>query len=420
VTSKQRDDALAISDEWRGVLSLPELIETRLQRASVLGDAIDIVAIGKASRAMTSACCEILGDQMHRALLVVDEADGFAPPRSEVVVGEHPLPGEGSVRAGERLLAFLAEPTDATCTLFLVSGGASSLCARPQPPVDTDDLHEIFNAALESGIDITTLNRLRAATSSIAGGAVLRHVRTIRSIALIMVDNVVSGAPWVASALTYDYESNEGEVSALLGQIDRLGTSLALRVVESSVARRQSMRRPVTTVHENFVVAQPSMLLDTAAHCAAQRGYRVVRMGSDLHGDVHDVIDDLSQLLSHELLMPGPLCVLGVGEVTVQVRGSGSGGRCQEFAWAMAEVLAGFERPGVFVARASDGRDFLPGVAGAWIDASTTRKAQELGINWSDVSLRNDTFTGLSALDQLLSGTSTGWNLCDLYITLFE
>ena len=86
----------------------------------------------------------------------------------------------------------------------------------------------------------------------------------------------------------------------------------------------------------------------------------------------------------------------------------------------MAEVLAGFERPGVFVARASDGRDFLPGVAGAWIDASTTRKAQELGINWSDVSLRNDTFTGLSALDQLLSGTSTGWNLCDLYITLFE
>jgi glycerate-2-kinase len=419
VISKQRDDALAISDEWRGVLSLHELIETRLQQANVLDDTIDIVAIGKASGAMTTACREILGGHVRRAFLVVDEAGGFATPGSEEMVGEHPLPGEGSARAGERLLAFLAEPADATCTLFLVSGGASSLCARPQPPVGVDDLHEIFNAALESGVDITTLNMVRAATSSIAGGAVLRHVRTARSIALIMVDNVVSGAPWVASALTYDYEPNEGEVSALLGEIDRLGTPLARRVAESSARRRQSMRHPVTTVHENLVVAEPAMLLDPVAHSAARRGYRVVRMGSDVHGDVHDVVDDLSQLLSHELLTPGPLCVLGVGEVTVQVRGSGTGGRCQEFAWAMAKVLAVLERPGVFVARASDGRDFLPGVAGAWIDASTTRKAREQGIDWSTVSLQNDTFTGLSALDQLLVGSSTGWNLCDLYLTLF-
>jgi glycerate-2-kinase len=162
------------------------------------------------------------------------------------------------------------------------------------------------------------------------------------------------------------------------------------------------------------------MVLDSAARSAEHRGYRVVQMGSDLHGDVHDVVDHLSETLSNELVTPGPLCVLGVGEVTVQVRGPGTGGRCQEFAWAMAEVLAALERPGVFVARASDGRDFVPGVAGAWVDASTTRKAQSLGIDWLAVSLQNDTFSGLSALDQLLIGTSTGWNLCDLYITLFE
>jgi glycerate-2-kinase len=420
VTSKQLDDALTISDEWRGLLSLRELIEQRLQRADALGESIDIVAIGKASRTMTNACREIFGDQVRRTFLVVDEADASDSPTSVVVVGEHPLPGAGSIRAGERLVEFLAERTDATCTLFLVSGGASSLCARPQPPVDVEDLHELFNVALESGMDITALNQLRAATSSIAGGAVLRRVLTVRSIALIMVDNVISGASWVASALTYEYEPSESDVTALLEQIDRLATPLATRVFESSERRRQSLQHRVTTAHQNLVVAQPSMLLDTAVRSAEQRGYRVVPMGSDLHGDVHGVADHFSRTLSSELLTQGPLCVIGVGEVTVRVRGSGTGGRCQEFAWAMAEVLAALERPGVFVARASDGRDFVPGVAGAWVDASTTGKAQALGIDWLTVSLRNDTFNGLMALDQLLDGSSTGWNLCDLYITLFE
>jgi glycerate-2-kinase len=86
----------------------------------------------------------------------------------------------------------------------------------------------------------------------------------------------------------------------------------------------------------------------------------------------------------------------------------------------MAEVLAPLERPGVFVARASDGRDFVRGVAGAWVDASTTQRAHALGINWLTVASQNDTFSGLLALEQLLDGSSTGWNLCDLYLALFE
>jgi glycerate 2-kinase len=420
VTSTQLNDALTISDEWRSDINLRELIERRVAEADVLRDTVDIVAIGKASRTMANACREIYGDRVRRAFLVVDEAGGVDVQESDVFVGEHPLPGEGSARAGERLLTFLAEQSDATCTVFLISGGASSLCARPQPPVDVDDLHEIFNAAVASGVDITVLNKLRAATSAIAGGAVLRHVRTARSVALIMVDNVISGAPWVASALTYEYEPNETDVSALLGQIGRLATPLAAKVMESSRLRGHLVQQPVATAHENFVVAQPLMVLDLASHSASQLGYRVVQMGSDVHGDVHDVVAHLSQTLSEELLTPGPLCVLGVGEVTVQVRGPGKGGRCQEFAWAMAEVLGDLERPGLFVARATDGRDFVRGVAGAWVDEATTKRAQALGIDWFDVSRQNDTFSGLLALEQLLDGSSTGWNLCDLYITLFE
>jgi glycerate-2-kinase len=189
-------------------------------------------------------------------------------------------------------------------------------------------------------------------------------------------------------------------------------------VREASERRRTSMVRPVKTTHENLVVAEPTLLLDAAVRSARERGYRVVRWGSDVHGDVHDVVDDLSNTLREELTTPGPFCIVGVGEVTVQVRGAGTGGRCQEFAWAMADVLATINRFGVFVARASDGRDFVSGVAGGWVDGATTQHARTLGIDWAGISAQNDTFNGLSRLGQLIVGSGTGWNLCDLYFTV--
>lgn len=418
MTSQLLEDALAISDAWRAELDLRDLIHDQLGPTGALDESIDIVAIGKASRSMTEASRGILGSRIQRVFMVVDNGTTSDDGGAEVIVGEHPLPGEGSIHAGGRLIEFLAARSDASCTLFLISGGASSLCARPEAPIDLQALHELFESALKSGMDITALNQLRAATSSIAGGAVLRLVRTPRSMALIMVDNVISGARFVASGLTYDYQPSTEDITKLVE--NRLEEQLAAKVLEASARRRTAMRQPVRTAHENHVVAEPALLLDATVRSAERHGYRVVRWGSDVRGYVHDATRELSQILRDELVTPGPFCVVGVGEVTVRVRGSGKGGRCQEFAWAMAERLATFERPGVFVARASDGRDFVEGVAGGWVDNLTTQRASALGIDWSSVAARNDTFSGLTSLGQLLPGSSTGWNLCDLYLTLFE
>jgi len=87
---------------------------------------------------------------------------------------------------------------------LLISGGASSLCALPQSPVDLDDLGELFAAVLESGADIHDTQPTACGEFADRRGAILRRVRTSRSIALIMVDNVVSGERWVASGLTFD------------------------------------------------------------------------------------------------------------------------------------------------------------------------------------------------------------------------
>jgi glycerate 2-kinase len=421
MTSELLHDALAISDAWSSALDLHAMIESQIRSLVVRQVDVDLVAVGKAAREMAMAAREVLGEHVLRQLVIVDEGPAFSLDTDvEFVIGEHPLPGLGSLLAGERLVDFLDQSSAAQCTIFLISGGASSLCALPASPVGLDDLHELFAAVLESGADITTLNKLRAACSGIAGGAVLRRVRTPRSLSLIMVDNVVSGVRWVASALTFDYSPVRDEVQQLLSDVGRRDTQLASRILDASDVRGEIMAEPMTTVHENRVIAEPSQVLAAVGDEAARRGFRVVELGASLHGDVQENVDVMVAKVTSESLIEGPFCVVGVGEVTVQVRGDGVGGRCQEFVWRMAGAFGDYERDVIAVATSTDGRDYVQGIAGGWSDRETVRRARALGIDFLSVTQNSDSYSALHELGQLIGGGRTGWNLCDVYLCLVD
>jgi glycerate 2-kinase len=419
MVSKLVSDATAISGQWLREMDLRGLVEERLSSTGMTDADVDVVAIGKAAREMSDAVSSILGIRVMRSLVICDRESAAREPRADhVVVGEHPVPGSGSMEAGRRLFAFLDDSSNARCTLFLISGGASSLCVVPEPPLELAHLASVWAAALASGVDITTLNKVRAATSQIAGGSVLRRVRTEQSLSLIMVDNVVSGPEWVASAMTYDYAPGSDEMATLLAQLKLSESGLGGELLEASRRHNEAMAAPTGGRHENIVVVEPSTVLTHARDEARRRGYRVVEMGSQVHGDVSEVSAEWGAVLRIESVRGDPICILGVGEVTVRVRGAGLGGRCQEFAWTAAGVLAQFDRPSAFVARSSDGRDFIQGVGGAWVDGLTQERAAREGIDWAQVLEQNDTYHALHAIGQLIAGGHTGWNLCDVYVGL--
>src|SRR5580692_6977559 len=109
MTSELLDDALAISDAWSRALDLHAMIKTQLRSLDVR-DGVDLVAIGKAAREMAVAARDVLGDHVLRELVIVDEGPAFSLDADvEFVIGEHPLPGLGSLMAGERLVDFLDE-----------------------------------------------------------------------------------------------------------------------------------------------------------------------------------------------------------------------------------------------------------------------------------------------------------------------
>ncbi|MGC2485514.1 MAG: MOFRL family protein, partial [Acidimicrobiales bacterium] len=103
-----------------------------------------------------------------------------------------------------------------------------------------------------------------------------------------------------------------------------------------------------------------------------------------------------------------------------RIDGPGEGGRCQEMAWRMADELAHESRDAVFLARSSDGRDFVRGVAGAWVSSDTWERIGERGLNWGNIAQTHDTYPALATLGQLIEGGHTGWNLCDVFVALID
>jgi glycerate-2-kinase len=397
-------------------VNLASLIEDRLDGSPALEGDVDLVAIGKVSREMARAARTVLGPRVRRTMVISDVGDEVSTSEECDLIGDHPIPGAGSLRAGNEVTSFLEKDGHANSTLFLLSGGASSLCVLPAAPLSLDDLSEIWRTALRAGVDITTLNQIRATTSLIAGGALLRYVRSAHSKSLILVDNVVSGAQWVASAMTYEYTPSTDEVEALWATID-LGASLRARMLSAFENRSRVMDIRPALDHENVVVGEPAMMLSSAIEEASRREYQVIDMGARVIGDAGVVAREWGDVVRS---VEARTAIVGVGEVTVQVEGGGQGGRCQEFAWLMAKELGGHARPSVFVATASDGRDYIEGVRGAWVSESTMVRIGEIGLEWSGVARAHDTYPALLALGQLIEGDHTGWNLCDLYVALVD
>src|SRR5204863_7697879 len=126
--------------------------------------------------------------------------DDAAPPM--LVGGSHPVPDEGSIRAGTALLDAARSLGPGDATLLLVSGGGSSLAEVPRPGLSLPDVRAVNEALLRSGAPIEEMNCVRAHLSKLKGGGLARALHesgVTRALALVAVDVPRGGMAAVSS-----------------------------------------------------------------------------------------------------------------------------------------------------------------------------------------------------------------------------
>jgi glycerate-2-kinase len=159
--------------------------------------------------------------------------------------------------------------------------------------------------------------------------------------------------------------------------------------------------------------------LDAAAAAARSAGYGVHVIDTPTVGEARAAGAAFASA-AIERRSNVPMCVLAGGETTVTVRGTGRGGRNQECALGMADVLA---RAGVEAIGASVGTDGIDGptdAAGAVVDGNTIRRARKLGFDVDAALVNNDSFPLLHALGALVLTGPTGANVGDVQVMLLD
>ena len=94
-----------------------------------------VVSVGKAAAPMAEATIQILGDDLHAAIVVSKKGSetGSAVLTSQdyyalkVLEGNHPVSGEESIQATTAVIHMLAQTGVGDLVIFLISGGTSAL-----------------------------------------------------------------------------------------------------------------------------------------------------------------------------------------------------------------------------------------------------------------------------------------------------
>ena len=384
---------------------------------------ITVVAIGKAARPMAEAAIDELRVIAKHAridgLCAPPEPDATPLPPLAVVPGGHPLPTQGSFDAARIALELCAAADERTFVLFLVSGGASSLCELPLDPNESVDTWRAFYRALVgSGAGIEDVNAVRKAASATKGGKLAHAARRACMQWTLAVSDVPGGG---LAAL--------GSGPTIAGSFSRIDLERALRHEGLRAAATHAHAAIALGASTNFAHDAPrharaTMLLDdtvaveSAARAIADRGYRarIVRTFDESPSD-EAARGLLAQLRSDATTHQAPVAIIAGGEVRVALpQTTGTGGRNQHFVLQCAEAIAG---EGIAVLSCgTDGIDGNSLAAGGIVDGETVARARALGRDVKTSLAAFDASSLLAALGDTIITGPTGTNVRDLRILL--
>ena len=382
---------------------------------------------GKASGAMAATAEEQLGDSLAGGVVAVK--DGYLAPtrRIRLLEAGHPVPDERGAAAAREILTEVRDAKPDDLVLVLVSGGASALTPAPASPVTLADKQAVTRLLLAAGATINELNAVRKHLSLIKGGQLARAAAPARVHALLLSDvigdplGVIGSGPTAPDASTF---SEAMDILERFGVRGRAPASVVSRLEQGrqgAIAETPKADDPIFHRVTNVVIGNNALVVDAAAARARALGFTPHVLTRSLEGEARQVARDFVGLARSIQAGRGPVgppaCVLAGGETTVTVRGSGAGGRCQEFALAAALEMDGLDGV-VVLAAGTDGTDGPTAAAGALADGATGHRAREGNADPRARLAANDSHPVFAALGDLVVTGPTNTNLLDLYLML--
>ena len=405
------------------------------------GGRLLIVGAGKAAAAMA-----VTADRHYRSLGALDRVAGFTtaphgtpealkgarPATIKIVSARHPTPDESSVRAAERTLALVGTATERDLVLVLLSGGASALWAAPAAGIELAAKTALTRGLLKCGSDIHEMNTVRRHISRIKGGR-LRKATPARMLTLAISDVPGDDPATIGSGPTVPDPTTLADARAVLERrrpaMEAVGLAVPASVAAALADPANETPKPDDAAFaraEYRIIATPAAALRAAADLARRRGYELIDLGDAVTGEAREVAEAHARLALDAKAAGRRVAILSGGELSVTVRSaSGRGGRCQEYALALAIALAGAGPDAAGIAALAADTDGIDGgegrvtdPAGAMLDAATIAQVRHLGAKkFLDT---NDATSFFEAAGGLIVRGPTHTNVNDFRVILVD
>ncbi len=413
-----------------------EVLKRRGECIAIAGDEfcprgrVFVVGAGKASGRMAEVVEKILGELVEGGYVSVlrQAASDYSTSRIEVIGAGHPVPDEGSLEAGKKILELARSLGEDDLLLALISGGGSALMEQPlDPSITLTDLVRLNDLLLKSGVTIHEINAVRKHVSAVKGGRLAEAAYPARVVSLIVSDVPGDRLDTVASGPTVPDPTTYRDALAVLEKyrLEEKAPPSILSVLKAG-ARGEAPEtpKPGSPVFErvtNRLVAASIDALRRLEEHAKNLGFRTLILTTRLEGESREVGVALATIaleaLDRGIPVEPPAVILAGGETYVTVRGGGIGGRNMELALSFAIKVRG--EHGIAVAAIdTDGIDGVTDAAGAVADPHTVEEAVKLGLDPTDYLDHNDSYRFFERIGGLIKTGPTHTNLKSMYIVV--
>jgi glycerate-2-kinase len=424
-------EALQAVDPYRAIVRHVGLHRNRLSigsRSFILdpNSRLVVVGAGKASARMAQALEDRVGRCIDTGLVVVKYGHARPTKSIRIVEAGHPVPDQAGLKASRDISSLVRSLERNDVLIVLLSGGASSLLPAPAEGISLSDKQATTRLLLRSGATIQEVNAVRKHLSSLKGGQ-LAGSTTAQVASLILSDVIGNDLATIGSGPTAPDPTTFHQAREILKRYGvwgavpspvrkRLANGTARRIADTPKPGSPRFRR-VT----NCLIGDNEAAVDAVTRVAHGERLKTLVLGTTLTGEAREAAK-LFGAIAREVALRNrpvsrPCCIVAGGELTVAVRGRGTGGRAQEFALAAAAEIAGLRR--VWVAGfATDGTDGPTDVAGAVADSDTVARADRAGLSVTRALRHNDSYPLFRKLRAHIRTGPTGTNVNDLYVLL--
>jgi hydroxypyruvate reductase len=390
-------------------------------------DAVYVIGMGKAGAAMAMAVENMLGDRLRGGHVIVKYGHGGPLAHVTLHEADHPIPDQAGVRATGGLLDFVQHRGPRDLLICVISGGGSALSPAPVDGITLAEKQEVTRLLLGCGATIHEINALRKHISQIKGGQLARLAFPATLVTLVLSDVVGDSLDVIASGPTVPDTSTFADCLEILRRyrlLDSVPAPIRHHLEAGVAGALPETPKPGDAVFahtQTLIIGRNLQALEAASRQAAALGYHPLILSSSIEGETRQVAR-VHAGIAREALASGhplaaPACLLSGGETTVTLRGSGKGGRNQEFALALALDID--DIPGLAALSAgTDGTDGPTDAAGAFADWTTCKRAEHSGLRPREALDNNDAYPFFERLGDLFITGPTQTNVMDVRIIL--